>query len=129
MVSANSPLIVLLRDCGELRLFDSIREMQDALEAIDVENDEYKAWDSTATPLQLSVRDSSDWLCLEPSGPSEPGVLADTIRQAAQRLNAELDLSPSLQAGDFVGALRQIAAAAQARYDAQSWWRRLKDRL
>jgi hypothetical protein len=50
------PLVVLEKDDGSVFLFESYGELTGGtLEWIDVENDEYRAWDARARPLRLTV--------------------------------------------------------------------------
>lgn len=59
-----------MRDCGDLKKYSSIAAMQNDFERIDVENDEYEAWDANGVPLSLSVQQPI-WLRVEPHGLSE----------------------------------------------------------
>jgi hypothetical protein len=59
------PVYVLAKDCGDVMEFSSLSAMQGYIEAVDVENDEYAAWDTTGRLLQLSVgKSNSGWLQL-----------------------------------------------------------------
>jgi len=63
MPDALFPVYVLAKDCGEVKAYQSLGAMQGYMEAIDVENDEYEAWDATGRLIQLSVGSSkSQWL-------------------------------------------------------------------
>jgi hypothetical protein len=44
---------VLAKDCGEIHRYDSIPELIRNLEAIDIENGEYEAWDAGGHVVQL----------------------------------------------------------------------------
>jgi hypothetical protein len=44
---------VFAEDCGEVTAYQSLEAMQGYMEAIDVENDEYEAWDATGRVLQV----------------------------------------------------------------------------
>jgi hypothetical protein len=48
------PVYVLAKDCGEVMRFDAPLELN-YLEAIDVENDEYEAWDGRGRVLRLTA--------------------------------------------------------------------------
>jgi hypothetical protein len=61
--SVTFPVYALAKDCGDVLQFPSRRAMQGYLEAIDVENGEYEAWDGNGNVLHLSVAKSgSAWL-------------------------------------------------------------------
>jgi hypothetical protein len=62
MSEFQSPIFVLLKDCGEVRRYNSVREMQYDFEEVDVENEEYGTWDALGTPLHLSVQKGAEWL-------------------------------------------------------------------
>lgn len=50
-------------DAGDVIVFASIEMMQSYLEAIDVENGEYEAWDAAGYLLELGVGEArSEWL-------------------------------------------------------------------
>lgn len=121
------PVFVRLKDCGEVVRYDSIASMQTHFEQIDVENDEYEAWDSAGIRLQLSVKNSSDWLQVENTKRSEPDRLANAISEFARLQGVGLDTS-RLETGDFRGALEQVTSAASAKQRSQSWWRRFTRR-
>jgi hypothetical protein len=57
------PLFLLSKDNDELAVFNSIQDIQRELERIDVENQEYEAWDSDGLEVVLSVREPV-WLNL-----------------------------------------------------------------
>lgn len=63
-MSVTFPILVLIRDSGEVVRFNSAREMQHHLERIDVENEEYLAWESTGRPVRMTVEEPL-WLKLE----------------------------------------------------------------
>jgi hypothetical protein len=57
------PIYLLLKDCGEVITFSTQHKLQGHLEAIDVENNEYEAWDADGRVLALSVGpQKSEWL-------------------------------------------------------------------
>ena len=119
------PVFVRTKDCGEIVSHRSIVDMRRYFEPIDVENGEYEAWDSKATPVQLSVRESTEWLQLQPSPQLKPEQLTSAILEFARLNDIEIDL-PELQRGDFSGALERVRTAILAKGRARSWWRRLR---
>ena len=120
--------MVLLKDCGEVRRFKSVLDMQFHFEQVDVENVEYEAWDAMATPLNLSVQKGAEWLRVEPSGEAAPKQLADAIREFARREAVPLE-SSALDLGDFPRALEQVTSAVRLKRQAESWWQKLKRRF
>jgi len=57
------PVYVLSKDCDEITAFPSFEKMQGFMEAIDVEGNEYEAWDADGRLLQLRVASAKlDWL-------------------------------------------------------------------
>jgi hypothetical protein len=122
------PVLVLLKDCGEVRRFKSVLDMQFHFEQVDVENVEYEAWDAMATPLNLSVQKGAEWLRVEPSVEAAPKQLADAIREFARREAVPLE-SSALDLGDFPRALEQVTSAVRLKRQAESWWQKLKRRF
>ena len=120
------PIFVRLKDCGDVRCYDSISKMH--FEQIDVEYEEYEAWDATGIRLRLSVQKSSDWLRVEPTTESEPDQLAKAITEFARLQGVDVDIV-RLQAGDFTGALEQVTSAIRAKWRSKSWWQRFKRRF
>ena len=122
------PVFVRLKDCGDVVLYDSILKMQSSFERIDVENDEYEAWDATGTRLKLSVQESDEWLRIDPMPGSPPEQLVEAIIQFGRLQGVNVDVS-LLRAGDFSGALKQVSSAGQTKGQSPGWWQRLKRRL
>lgn len=91
------PVFVMARDSGEVSKYESIEAMQVDLEEIDVENDEYAAWDRDGRPLELLVQGRtalltldlgahtlSHWLALEPAAHKDVGItLLDALTRYA----------------------------------------------
>jgi hypothetical protein len=63
-MSVAFPVLLLERDSGDLMRFNSLAEMQKQLERIDVENEEYLAWESSGHPVTMRVEEPL-WLKLE----------------------------------------------------------------
>lgn len=125
MDSFQLPILVRLKDCREMRRFNSVREMQNYFEQIDVENEEYEAWDATGVPLRLSVQKTKEWLGVEPGEKPAPEQLASAIREFASTEAVPFE-SQALERGDFAGALEQVMSEVRAKWQAKSWWQRLK---
>jgi hypothetical protein len=51
------PVFVLASDSREILRFSSLAEMQQNLERIDVENEEYEVWDANAWPIKMKVEE------------------------------------------------------------------------
>ena len=102
--------------------------MQIDLEQIDVENEEYEAWDAAGLPLKLSVQKTREWLHVEPEEKPAPEQLAEAIRESA-RIEAVPLESSALEHGDFPRALEQVLSAVRSKWQAKGWWQRLKRRL
>lgn len=122
------PILVLLKDCGEVRRYNSVRDMQYDFEEVDVENEEYEAWDATGMPLKLSVQGAKAWLRVEPGEKPAPEQLANAIREFA-RIEAVPLKSSALEVGDFSGALEQVLSGVRSKWQAKSWWQRFKRRF
>jgi hypothetical protein len=122
------PIFVRLKDCGDVVRYDAIPKMQGCFEQIDVEYEEYEAWDAAGMRLRLSVQKSSDWLRVEPTTESEPKQLAKAISEFARLQEVDVDIV-RLQAGDFTGALEKVTSAVHAKRQSKSWWQRFKRRF
>jgi len=90
----NFPVFVLAKDCGEITRFDSIDEMQRELERIDVEHNEYAAWECNGRALELKTQQPS-WLCLELLGASADKPLAAALENYAASLDVSLKIGSS----------------------------------
>jgi len=128
MNQAQLPVFVRLKDCGYVVRYDSVAKMQSDFERIDVENEEYEAWDAVGTRLKMSVQTSSDWLRIESLPNPQPEQLAEAIREFARLQGVDTDAS-LLSAGDFSSALAQIFLAVQSKRQSRNWWERLKRRF
>lgn len=82
-MSVAFPLLVLEKDSGDMMRFDSVGEMQKYMERIDVENEEYRAWDSVSRPIRMTVEEPL-WLKLEANTaePDSAGVFSALERFA-----------------------------------------------
>jgi hypothetical protein len=123
------PIFVRERDSSEVTQYSSAAVMQNHIEQIDVENNEYEAWDADGIRLVLSVRALPQWLRIEAAGGTpEPAALADAIKQYAYTAEVQADLSP-LERHDFPTALRCVRTAVADKWQSKSWWERFKSRF
>lgn len=90
-MSVSFPVLVLERDSGSVMRFNSVADMQKQLERIDVENDEYLAWESTGRPIRMTVEEPL-WLRLE-SKAEQPDIagLFDAVRKFAESRGLKVD--------------------------------------
>lgn len=100
MINVQFPIFILAKDCGEVTCFESIQELQRQLEEIDVQNEEYLAWDKVGNSVKLSVQKPL-WLKLERVEDSLQPSLMDSLQKYAATLGIKLDLSEDNQL-DFV---------------------------
>jgi len=122
------PVLVREKDCGDVRKYSSILEMQYHFEKIDVENDEYEAWDANGVPLSLSVQEPM-WLRVEASEtPASADGLASAISKFAELQGLQVDLS-RLSAGQFSAVLDEVGAAINRKWKSKTWWQRFKRRF
>lgn len=122
------PVFVRLKDCGDVVRYDSVAKMQSDFEQIDVENEEYEAWDTAGTRLKMLVQTSSDWLRIESLANPQPEELAEAIAEFARLHGVDVDAS-MLREGNFSSALDQISSAVQSSWQSRNWWERLKRRF
>ena len=67
------PVFVLAKDCGEVTVFSEFEKMVWHFEPIDVENNEYQAWDAAGNLLELRVGEpKAEWLKITRSGRISP---------------------------------------------------------
>ena len=90
-MSVAFPVLVLERDSGDVMRFDSVAEMQKQLERIDVENEEYLAWESSGRPIRMAVEEPL-WLKLESKAAEADTVgLFSTLRKFAESRRVKLE--------------------------------------
>jgi hypothetical protein len=122
------PVFVRAKDSGEVTRYSSVSEMQHQFEQVDVENDEYEAWDVTGNRLSLTVQ-RPIWLRIELSGTSaRRDELADVIRNYAEVEDAQLDLS-ELERNEFTAAFDRVQEAISRKRSSRPWLQRLKSRF
>jgi hypothetical protein len=78
------PVLVLSKDSGDILKFESHAAMQSYMERIDVNNNEYAAWDATGHVLSLVVQEpvwlKVVWASQHVDGPD----LSDSLKRFAQ---------------------------------------------
>jgi hypothetical protein len=82
------PLFVRLKDSGEICCLNSVYELQYQFEKIDVENQEFEAWDKNGVPVRLESQQPV-WIKLIPSQVADFEGLRAAIRQFAESEGAE----------------------------------------
>jgi len=91
------PIFVRAKDTKEVAIFLSLEEIQRELEAIDVENGEYEAWDKEGVPLSMSVQ-TPVWLKLLPaSSVARPEPLREAILSFASSIGVQLNQGEQTQ--------------------------------
>jgi hypothetical protein len=100
LMKVQFPVFILAKDCAEITCFESIQELQRQLEEIDVQNEEYLAWDKVGNPVKLSVQKPL-WLKLEMVEDSSQPSLRDSLQKYAATLGIKLDILGENQP-DFV---------------------------
>ncbi|MCX7001705.1 MAG: hypothetical protein NTV22_00345 [bacterium] len=81
------PIYVLAKDCGEIAQFQNVYELQSTLEAIDIDNNEYAAWDSDGRPLCLRTQ-MPVWLDVRAlSDMTDSSGLRDAFQKFAKSLS------------------------------------------
>ncbi len=86
------PIYLLLKDCGEIVKYDSVYSMQYDLEAIDIVNHEYQAWDAEGKSLELGTQ-KPVWIRME-EGASDVGALARAMEGFAVSKGIEVKNAP-----------------------------------
>ena len=138
----DSPIFIRSKDCGDVRRYSSLVDVQNHLEQIDVENEEYDAWDRKGNPLTLSVENpptkatpssfrakhSDIWLRVYAAQALELPTLTEAIVDFAHRNDAVVDRS-ALERGDFIDALDQVISQLDERLKAMNWWERFRHRF
>ena len=121
------PVFLLAKDCGEFRKFNTALEMQRNVERIDVENQEYEAWDSNGVEVQLLIQEPV-WLSLvsrpEGKGPAE---LLDAVNQYAR--SARISISGRLSVDEVGPMIDRIRTGLEEQKIANSPIRRFLNRI
>jgi len=122
------PVFVREKDSGEVTQYASVSEMQRQFEEIDVENNEYEAWDAQGIRLVLIVQPPI-WLRIEPSNTAtRQNELADAIRTYAETEEVQVDFS-GLNRNEFTAVLDRVRNAIRSKARSKTWWRRFKARF
>jgi hypothetical protein len=80
------PVYVFEKDDGSVFEFPTLNAIQQHLEAIDVENGEYEAWDADGRCLELSVGGpKSEWLKIVSTDRQAPEAEFAALRQKAEK--------------------------------------------
>ncbi len=95
--------------------------MQHDFEKIDIENDEYDAWDANGVPLSLAVQQPI-WLRVAPKASARPEELAAAISEFAKR--SRVPLSTAVSPQQFEYEHDQIQIQLKAVRQSGSWLRR-----
>ena len=101
-MSIDFPVFVLAKDSGEILRYNSLVEMLHDMERIDVENEEYLAWDANERPIRMTVgRLPGLWLELDAASKPDRAGLLSALRYFAERRGIQLgveehDASPAL---------------------------------
>lgn len=100
------PIFVREKDSGRLFVCNSAYELQYHTERIDIENNEYDAWDSKGTLINMFVQEPV-WIRLESARLDDDG-LRNAIRVYASQRKIEVD-ETLLNQGDYAEAAKELA--------------------
>jgi hypothetical protein len=116
MIQDHFPLFVRAKDSGEIRKFCSIRELQSQVEKIDIENEEYEAWDKDGRPVGLKLQETEIWIGLEAlSDNPAPEQLRRALLEFAKSIEVQLpDHLPLETALDLVRAEQEKRMLAKS---------------
>lgn len=98
------PFVLCLLDSGEVRLFRDLRSLESAIEAIDVVNHEYLAYDSTGVVVDLIV----DSLGAPKASVSSLGAASDLEAWILNNYRSVAKISGSQTLPEMIGALKSI---------------------
>jgi hypothetical protein len=129
-MSFKLPIFIRTKDSGGVVAFSSLAEMQRQLEKIDIENNEYEAWDASGRRLLLSLAQAGpEWLGVEAlSAEPKPEELSDAIRQFAHSHGLQVDLS-GLSRHEYSAVLVEMATTLERKRQSKSWLRRFLGRF
>jgi hypothetical protein len=121
------PVFVSTRDSGDMKKYQNSREMEHALERIDVENGEYLAWDRQCRTMKLQVKEGPGWLALSTGEPAIP-----EFRGALARFTSSMGHESDSMVTDGTSAEAMYEAAAKHVSQAKGrmgWFKRLTRRF
>src|SRR6476660_9457295 len=98
MMSVVFPIFVREKDSGRLFICESVYKLQYHVERIDLENNEYDAWDSKGVLVKMSVQEPV-WVRLQSAGSDDQG-LQNAIRAHASQRGLNIDES-LLNGGEY----------------------------
>jgi hypothetical protein len=108
---------------AEVRSFSSVEAMESYLEPIDVEDDEYLAWDAEGVALRFKVDTSAGgrrWLRLIPTGVRDLEGLCEAISQHALKLGLMIDANGECPPTDLLQQVRIVEE--EHRKLQRPWW-------
>ncbi len=108
----------------EVRSFSTVDAMETYLEPIDVEDDEYLAWDSDGVALRFKVdagNGGRHWLRLIATGVRDLDGLCEAISRHALKLGLMLDADPQCPPLDLLEQVKLVEE--EQRRLQRPWWR------
>ena len=99
------PVFVRDKGSGDIDRFESIGQLQRQLERIDVESEEYDAWDCTGVPLRLQVQEPL-WLAISPLGDRTQEDLRTALLSYAKRLGVDVGTTEALDISELFARIR-----------------------
>lgn len=121
------PVFIVSKDRKALRKFTSLEELCQNLEQIDVENEEYDAWDGAGFRLEMFVKSEKLWLGIRPTTREVPEFREALIRFAA---TSAIPIKPALvDSGTALELFEAVEQAFQAKMQQLPWYRRLLRRF
>ena len=108
------PVFVRAKDDGKIRMILEDRQSSwNYYEQIDVEDDNYEAWDAQGKPLQLAWDDQKGTRPVMTSAIPETGRLSAVLLEYARRVAPRVSGKENLSDNDFVSFYRAIAVCAE----------------
>ncbi len=105
--------------------FASLEEMEGYLEAIDVENEEYEAWDADGNRLKLQVAEEGPhWLQVMPTGTADITGLCDAVHAHARTAGIPASDLKGLSPAAAVERIEQHEHSRKPRLRWLQFWRR-----
>lgn len=112
---------MIVDEHGDTEVYADVAAAAAGLEAIDVRNAEYEAFDSSGRPLDLYVVDGRAVLRLREDASPEVEDVVNRLRRAARAIDARLMPGLDIERAD----LRQLVDALLAVEAPRLTWRRL----